>query len=531
MKCRLLLIFLFLAHTPSYAQDFNYTISIEAQDHDGPGLHSYAFGEADGKWLFVGGRVDGLHPRQPFAAFSQTFNNNQLHVLDPETGQHWSRDLSELETSLEEQLQSTNPQFTQVNDTLYFIGGYAYSNSENDHITFPFITTIGVSETINAIISGDSISSFFKSVYDDRFAVTGGQLRTLDGKFILVGGHRFDGRYNPMGHNTYVQSYTNSIKRFKVDNSGVDPIIASYEEEVDPIHLHRRDYNLVPQVFADGEFGYMISSGVFQTTINLPYLYPVEIRMNEHVSRTEFNQYLSNYHSAHVTLYDSSLSANYSIFFGGMSQYYYDNDELIEDQNVPFVKTISMVVRNEFDELEERIFEIEMPSFAGAGSEFMINRDLELIDNEIIALNEELEDSTLLGYIYGGITSSATNPFSSNQTSLTAADDNLIKVWLIKENTSSSATTLNLEHQFTFRFLPNPSKDRTSVELSTDRSGTVHLSFYDLRGRMILGKTVTARKGIHEHEINFDNRLSPGVYEVTGVLNDAIFAQQTLIIE
>ena len=34
-----------------------------------PGLHSYAFGQSNGKWLIIGGRKDGIHARQPFNAF------------------------------------------------------------------------------------------------------------------------------------------------------------------------------------------------------------------------------------------------------------------------------------------------------------------------------------------------------------------------------------------------------------------------------------------------------------------------------
>ena len=50
-----------------------------------PGIHSYAYAKTtDGKWLIVGGRIDGLHQRQPFAAFSETDNNKSAYVIDPE---------------------------------------------------------------------------------------------------------------------------------------------------------------------------------------------------------------------------------------------------------------------------------------------------------------------------------------------------------------------------------------------------------------------------------------------------------------
>ena len=51
-------------------QSFNYSVALEpvAIDNLG-GLQSFAHGEYDGQWLIVGGRLDGLHRRQPFASF------------------------------------------------------------------------------------------------------------------------------------------------------------------------------------------------------------------------------------------------------------------------------------------------------------------------------------------------------------------------------------------------------------------------------------------------------------------------------
>ena len=52
---------------------FEYAVHIDSIQIPGlPGLHSYAFAEHDGKWLIIGGRTDGLHPRQPFASFPVT---------------------------------------------------------------------------------------------------------------------------------------------------------------------------------------------------------------------------------------------------------------------------------------------------------------------------------------------------------------------------------------------------------------------------------------------------------------------------
>ena len=86
------------------------------------GLHSYAFAQDANKWLIIGGRRDGLHARQPFNAFPASQNNDSIYVIDIVTQQFWSASLNSLPIGMKEQLQSTNMNFYQDNDSLYIIG-------------------------------------------------------------------------------------------------------------------------------------------------------------------------------------------------------------------------------------------------------------------------------------------------------------------------------------------------------------------------------------------------------------------------
>lgn len=110
-----------------------------------PGLHSFAYGQHQGKWLIIGGRKDGLHARQPFNAFPANSNNADIYVIDYQTNQLWSANLSTLSIGIREQLQSTNMNFYQDGNNLYIIGGYAFAGSVNDHITFDKLTAIDLS--------------------------------------------------------------------------------------------------------------------------------------------------------------------------------------------------------------------------------------------------------------------------------------------------------------------------------------------------------------------------------------------------
>lgn len=144
--------------------------------------------------MIIGGRKDGLHARQPFNAFPVADSNTDIYVVDIANSKVWSSSINTLPTKLKEQLQSTNMNFHQDEYTLYIIGGYGFSASANDHITYPYLTSINVPELISSIQNNQSILPHFKQIQDNNFAVTGGHLNKLKGLFYLVGGHRFDGR-------------------------------------------------------------------------------------------------------------------------------------------------------------------------------------------------------------------------------------------------------------------------------------------------------------------------------------------------
>ncbi|MCE1201519.1 MAG: hypothetical protein LWX09_05420 [Bacteroidia bacterium] len=406
-KSSVLLIILFTIYGNVISQDsFNYQLSLVPVTIPSlPGLHSYAHAQSNGKWLIIGGRKDGLHARQPFNAFPALQNNTDIYVVDIAGNQYWTASVNTLPATLKEQLQSTNMNFYQDNDTLYIIGGYGFSPTANNHITFPYLTAVNVSGLINAIQNAQPINPYFKQIQDANFAVTGGHLKKLNDRFYLVGGHRFDGRYNSMGNPTYTQSYTNQIRKFSINNSGNQLSYSNYTTVTDPVHLRRRDYNLAAQVFPDGELGMTIFSGVFQLNADLPFLYPVDINESGHIPVTTFNQYLSNYHSPVATLYDSANNNMHTIFFGGMSQYYYQNNTLVQDDQVPFVKTISRVSRNAQGQLNEYRMPVEMPSLKGASAEFIPNLALPHYENKVLKLNEIDQTSFMIGHIYGGISS------------------------------------------------------------------------------------------------------------------------------
>ncbi|MBU3680895.1 MAG: hypothetical protein FGM16_03025 [Flavobacterium sp.] len=496
-----------------------------------PGLHSYAFAQYEGKWLVLGGRKDGLHARQPFNAFPQNQNNTIIYLIDVVNASYSSADITSLPVAIQEQLQSTNMNFYQDQNTLYLAGGYGYSVTNSNHITHNKLLAIDVSGLSNAIIEGNPINSYFKQLVDDNMAITGGQMGKIGNRFYLVGGHRFDGRYNPMNNPTYTQTYSNQIRSFEIENTTDNFQILNYQTQTDALHLHRRDYNLVPQVFPSGELGYTISSGVFQTNADLPFLYPIDLTSTGYTPQTGFNQYLSNYHSGKSALYSAQNNAMYSLFFGGMSQYQWVNNTLIQDNLVPFVKTISCVERKANGDLFETKLPVEMPNLHGAGAEFIYNTNLPHYENEVIKMDEITANEFVIGYLYGGIKSSSQNPFSSNQTSLTQAESVIYEVKLTK-NPDLGLPELNGSNPLSFGIFPNPiAISNCALQFNIPYAGPVHYFLSSVDGKIIAeGDFKSAQAGLNHETIQIPENNTEMLL-LTLVFDSKYFATQKVLRE
>lgn len=433
-------IFLVIISVASFAQKKNqaapFSIRLEHLEIDGlPGLQSFAYATWEHKWLLVGGRVDGLHRRQPWASFSEAGQNRYFYVIDPTEKKVWKASMEHLPVNLQEQLQSTNMEFIQVENNLILAGGYGYSKTLDDHITYPYLVVIKVDALIHAVISNQQANNAIVQVKDLRMAVTGGRFGKVDDTLLLVGGQRFDGMYNPMGPDHgpgFEQQYSNEIRKFSVSVEHDAPVIKNYRAIRDSIHLHRRDYNLVPQVFDDGEFGYTAFSGVFQYDKDLPYTNFVDIADGAYKVNHSFKQRFNHYHSAVLPLYDNGSRTMYTVFFGGIAQYYPDaNGKIISNEDVPFTKTISLITRKDGKVLESYL-PVTMPGYLGAAAEFIFKPGVNLYRDGMADFQMLGTGEYEIGYIVGGINSSDRNIFFSNTGKESMANSRILKVFIKK---------------------------------------------------------------------------------------------------
>lgn len=472
------------------------------------GVQSYAYGQYEGKWLIIGGRLDGLHRRQPFASFAESGNNKQLIVVDPINLEKWYVPLISLSIDLQEQLSSTNMQFHQEGNYLYIAGGYGYSTTLDDHTTYGKLTAIDVPNTIKAIINGVSFTSYFRQISDTNFAVTGGHLKKIYDTYYLVGGQKFIGRYNPMGPDHgpgFFQQYTDQVRKFTITDDGVNISINNYQIIADVKAFHRRDFNVVPQILPNDEEGLTLFSGVFQPEANIPFLNSVTIDGNGYKINKSFAQYYNHYHSAVLPMYSSSNKEMHNIFFGGIAQYYDSAGILVQNTDVPFVKTIANVIVDNTGKLSEYKLAVEMPSLVGAGAEFIPLPSIPSYENDVIKLDSIVPGKTLVGHIYGGISSKTANVFWINTGKESKANNQLFRVFIVK-NSKSTFRKLNSQsiNGLQMQVYPNTAEATLSIQFYLSQISPVELQIKDGKGTFVIKEIL---KGLSRGDNNIQKKI------------------------
>lgn len=322
-----------------------------------------------------------------------------------------------------------------------------------------------------------------------------------------------------MNNPTFVQAYVDGLKKFELSAPGQGLAVLNYQFATDQVNLHRRDYNLVSHIYPNGEFGYLISSGVFQLNADLPFLYPVEIKSSGHTAVNGFSQYLSNYHSSKFSAYDSASGTMHHLFLGGLSQYYYQNGSLVNDPNVPFVRTMSRLAQGQDGVYQEFVLGTEMPALLGASAEFIHLEQVPHYASDIIDLAALTADSILIGHVVGGIKSPTLNPFTTNNTGVTDASAVIYQVWLKKSTTGSIEVQIPVPN-FQVNLFPNPSKEMAFLAFELDQKANVECFILDAGGSLVhevyYEKIKRTKKTLDLKEL----ALKPGTYTIQLIFND-----------
>lgn len=455
---------------------------------EAPALHSAAVGAWEGRWLFVGGRTDGLHGfgSSPFPVSGQ---NDEAVVYDPALDRRWAAPLASLPDPVAAALRATNAQFHQDGATLYVVGGYGYDPQARENRTFPTLTALDVPGVIDAVVAGRSLAPHVRQITDERLAVTGGHLLPLDGRYHLPGGHRFDGIY--LSGHAPRQRYTDAVRSFVLVDDGAALAVEAFAEVRDEGALHRRDGNAAGVRYADGTDGLALYGGVFNPA-DLPYKTPVYVGAGGVVEERGFEQRIGHYTCPVLPVYDAATGAMHTVFFGGMGQDYVDaaTGAWVSDAYLPFIDDVAVTTRGADGAMAETVLPLRMPGFVGTNAAFIPADGVARTATGVVLL-AALHGRTLVGYVHGGIEATGRHPGAFGQgTSFASA--RVFEVYL-QAGTPSSTDDAPLPGGLALTLsapAPSPSNTFTRLSLTLGRPGPVDVEVVDVLGRRVLAPKV-----------------------------------------
>ncbi len=524
-------VIIFLTYGTTQAQFYYNTYLEKTNWPRHPKIHSGVIVPYGEKWVIIGGRSNGLHGYQTPSAFPADGIQDSIFVANPVDLSVKSVSISSIiDVNIREQLSSSNMLFYKDGNQLYIAGGYGYTASNDDFITFPYLSLVNMDCLVNAVENGTDLNACMQQVYDENMAVAGAHMKKMGDYLYLFFGHRFDGRYAITNTGVFTQTYTNAIRKFKVTYNPM-PLITDFSEQVDTVNFHRRDYNLVEQVYADGSTGYSSYSGVFQYGVDLPFENITDIKSDGTTQPVPgFEQKLSHYHSAVIPAFDSTNNMMLTFFYGGMSRYKFDPQlGLVEDTLVPFVKTISLVKRMSNGAITEEPCNNIMPGFEGTNAEFIALPGVPMHNGtHVIRADKFLQLVNVpyhAGYMVGGINSEDENVFLQNGVS--DGSNAVYKVWLIKEEWGNE----EVKTPYRFSVFPNPGYGEFTVQVSGTLSSDAELIIYDAHGRVVKKRFKPETTNLENPQIRLNlEDLKPGNYILKLRSNQYADSQKLVIV-
>jgi hypothetical protein len=418
-----------------------------------------------GYWLFLGGRNNGLHTFNTTDNFPPQDQNESIDVVNPTTGQTWTEawNATDVSAGFLPPLYSTNQESFQDGDMLYMAGGYGAADQGGGNFaaytTYDTLTALSVNGLIDAVVNRGDVAALaqIQQIQDQRLKVTGGQMAMLNGLAYLVGGQDFEGEYNPVTNTGFTQTYTDEIQAFQITYVGAmsgSLSIADFQAQNDQVNLRRRDFNLGNILLSNSQPALEIDGGVFTagpsslTSSQSGFRNPIVITGIGQTQMSSYQQDFAQYNSANISLFDASTGAMSTIFLGGISLYDVDfaTGQLSRPfidfppplAGLPFVDDMTTLVQQPTGASQEYEMPSQLSGFYGSEATFFAAAGLPQYANGVVNF-DQLTQTTTLGYMYGGIVSTA--GLTSNAAVQTMATNAVFKITLVPNVASASNTT------------------------------------------------------------------------------------------
>ncbi|MDF2438204.1 MAG: hypothetical protein K0Q95_2580 [Bacteroidota bacterium] len=506
--CLFSIVFISLKALAQYGAMPPFTISIEpVTTANIQGIHSFAFAQSGDKWLFIGGRTNGLHGINSNDGFPSEFKNDNVIVVDTGSWTYYSASLNQLPWNIADPMRSTNMQYIQDGSYLYMAGGFGYDSIADMYVTFSTLTAVHIDNMINAVMNAQPISSTIRQIIDTNLTVCGGELGKIGNDFYLCFGHNFRGTYADPPIPIFTQVYADKITKFNLNDNGTAMSLSNISYLVDTNNFHRRDLNVGPIIKPNGSMALEAYGGVFKKDRNLPFLEPITISAGGTTSvNFSYQQVMSHYTCANIPVYDSVTGNMYSTFLGGISLNDYNPSTglVAMDTLVPFIKDVTTMTTYANGVVEEKVLPVQLPGLLGSNAKFILNKNIPHYSNEVIRIRDLPNTRILVGYMFGGIRANQGNFGAS------AANDTIYRIFITPSNIAIGIDELSdIQNSVLY---PNPSVHSSTLFFSLKNPGKVHVALTDITGKEFLVIADNEfSKGNQSVQINTTG-LSAGIY-------------------
>ncbi|HEY2811390.1 MAG TPA: hypothetical protein VGJ00_08395 [Rhabdochlamydiaceae bacterium] len=423
------------------------------------GLQAYVSGLYKNEYVLLAGRTYGLHGflGDTFPTVSQ---NTTVYVFNITNGSVISRSLADPSSQLSQeqidQLSVTNALFFQGDgsNTLYVVGGYGINTATGLRQTKSVLTAIDLPKLIRWVKHSSKIKSAaqcIRQVSHPLLQVTGGVMWQINPhQPLLLGfGQDFEGNYV---NTTSNGDYTYQVRPFQILDTKKDLLVYPYKQSIPNPIYRRRDLNIIPALKKAGNSlqQYLVSyGGVFTPGDDFgAWTIPIEIQADGSARSLDtsnpntFAQGMNNYECPNVGLYSEKTGDMYTLFFGGISflysingGFYSSQGSFCQDFGLGFTNDVTAIRIDASGNYQQYLLSATYPSIApsfgscpppsfpinctnvatnaspvllfGASGFFLPVPNLPFYPNSVIALDRLGSKPILLGYIVGGIQSSA----------------------------------------------------------------------------------------------------------------------------
>ncbi len=420
MNKLILILILLVGSEFSFAQS-SFTLDIEPYSIDGlPNLHSYAFGQYDGKWLIVGGRTSENQEESSYL-------NYDILVIDPVHQEFWKHPLEWVYAEIDEpdHLAACHSSAFQEGEYLYIAGGFGYSSVTEVMGTFPFVTILNVKEIIADVIKDNPIGDHIVQFENEAFAIADGHLSKVNNELFLAGGYFLDSEFSNGGDLIIQKDNLNKVSKFLLqqDNNKIEDILLI--DQITYADYFNEDHAVMAaQIFPDGTSGLTLFYNEKSEQKILPNWMNVFDFGYASFSSSEAS--LPVYHSTVIPVYDKTNKKMHTVFLGGCDEYMCDSDL---QYSPTLVEKGDEFIRTEEGGISFDSYELDAYLNKGKDAQFIINPTIGVNDLPIVDLSLIEDEKQLIGYIYGGRT--APSPmFYANGETVDAATNQLFKVYL-----------------------------------------------------------------------------------------------------